>query len=117
MSTCGTYRYRLERTIENAPLPRCVVYIGVNQSTADARDPVGPENDDHLNAIIVQADIVVPCWGPRAKVPRTLRYRYAEVESLLRACGKPVKAFGFSKDGDPLHPLMLANSTPFVDWK
>jgi hypothetical protein len=158
LSTCGTYRYRLERAIENAPLPRCVAYIGVNPSTADAtlddatvrrwrgfttryrgsrfvvgnlfayratdvrelaaaRDPVGPENDEHLRGIIEQADIVVPCWGPRGKVPRTLRYRYDEVESLLRACGKPVKAFGFSKGGDPLHPLMLANSTPFVDWK
>jgi hypothetical protein len=157
LSECGTYRYQLERRIENAPLPRCVAYIGVNPSTADAtlddatvrkwrgfttryggshfvvgnlfafratdvrqlaaaRDPVGPENDKHLGLIIEHADVVVPCWGPRTKVPRALRYRFDEVEGLLRESGKPIKTFGLSKHGDPLHPLMLAYSTPLADW-
>lgn len=83
---------------------------------AKVPDPVGPENDHHLRQIIAEADLLVPSWGPRTKVPRHLRYRYDELESMLFASGKPVKVFGLSKDGDPLHPLMLAYSTPMVEW-
>ena len=81
-----------------------------------ATDPIGPENDWQLARIISDADILVPCWGPQTKVPRRLRYRYSEVEAMLRASGKPVKVFGLSKAGDPLHPLMLPYTTELVDW-
>jgi hypothetical protein len=84
---------------------------------AAAPDPIGPENDEHLRYIIGHADLVVPCWGPRAKVPSTLRGRYDVVEAMMRASGRPIKAFGFAKCGAPLHPLMLGYETPFVDWE
>ncbi|WP_406867251.1 DUF1643 domain-containing protein [Paraburkholderia fungorum] len=87
------------------------------KALARAADPVGPENDAYLARIIADADMLVPCWGPRTKVPRSLRYRYDEVETMLRDSGKPLKTFGFSKSGDPLHPLMLAYNTTLVDWK
>jgi len=83
---------------------------------AMATDPVGPENDAYLAEIIAEADIHVPCWGPRSKVPAKLRYRYDVVEAMLVASGKPMKCFGLSKSGDPLHPLMLGYDTPLVDW-
>jgi hypothetical protein len=79
-------------------------------------DPVGPENDMHIVRIIEDADILVPCWGRQSKVPRRLRYRFAEVENLLRTSGKPVRVFGLTKDGDPVHPLMLPSTTQLVDW-
>lgn len=81
-----------------------------------ATDPVGPENDQHLVRIIADADILVPCWGPQIKVPRRLRYRFSEVEEMLRASGKPIKIFGLSEAGDPLHPLMLPYTTALVEW-
>ncbi|MGF6609376.1 hypothetical protein OKW45_004298 [Paraburkholderia sp. WSM4175] len=83
---------------------------------AAARDPVGPENDEHLRAIMANADVVIPCWGIREKVPRALRYRFDQVEAMLLDSGRQIKTFGFSKYGDPLHPLRLAYSTPLVDW-
>jgi hypothetical protein len=98
-----------------------VGYVFAYRSTdvnalARAADPVGPDNDAHLSAIIAEADVLVPCWGPRTKVPAPLRPRFDAVEAMLRVGKKPVMAFGFSKDGDPLHPLMLAYSTPLVKW-
>lgn len=80
-------------------------------------DPVGPENDFHLRQIIADADQLVPCWGPRTKVPKQLRYRYDELESMLLASGKPIKTFGLTLSGDPKHPLMLSYDTKLVDWK
>lgn len=83
---------------------------------AHAADPVGPENDQHLSAIIADADILVPCWGSRQKLPPRLRHRMDHVRDLIFASGKQVKIFGLTKSGDPLHPLMLGYDTPFVEW-
>ena len=83
---------------------------------ATVDDPIGPENAAHLQAIIGEADIHVPCWGNRGKVPERLRDRFDELEHLLRASGKPVKIFGLTASGDPKHPLMLAYDTPLIDW-
>jgi hypothetical protein len=33
------------------------------------------------------------------------------------ASGKPVKIFGLTKGGDPLHPLFLGYETPLVPWR
>jgi hypothetical protein len=101
------------RMIVGNPFAYCAT--DVRQLTA-AVDPIGPDNDMHLAQIIADADILVPSWGPRAKVPKRLRYRYDEVEAMLVASGKPMKCFGLSKSGDPLHPLMLGYDTPLVDW-
>lgn len=86
------------------------------RALARAVDPVGPDNDAYLRAIIDKADVLVPCWGPRTKVPAQLRYRYDVLEAMLFASGKPVMCFGLSKSGDPLHPLMLAYATPLIPY-
>jgi hypothetical protein len=83
---------------------------------AHAADPVGPENDSHLARIIADADLLVPCWGSRQKLPPRLRHRMDDLRDLLFASGKPVKIFGLSKSGDPLHPLMLGYNTPLIEW-
>ncbi len=83
---------------------------------AGADDPVGPENDHHLREIFAEADIVVPCWGSRDKIPKRLHSRLAAVRNLIRESGKPVRIFGLAKSGDPLHPLMLGYATPLVEW-
>lgn len=84
---------------------------------SSAADPIGPENDRHLREIMRDADILVPCWGSRAKLPRHLRPRLDAVLGLLRDSGKPIKIFGLTASGDPAHPLMLGYSTPLVDWQ
>lgn len=52
-------------------------------------DPVGPENDAHLARIIADADLLVPCWGDRGKLPKCMRPRLDVVADMLRAAGKP----------------------------
>ena len=75
-------------------------------------DPVGPENARHLLEIAAEADVLVPCWGARGKLPRELHGRLAATLGLLRTTGKPIRCFGLTASGDPKHPLMLAYSTP-----
>lgn len=81
---------------------------------ASADDPVGPNNEQHLLEIIKEADVHVPCWGDRAKVSKYLRYHFDKLLKLLRESGKPLKCFGLTKGGDPLHPLMLGYDTPLI---
>lgn len=77
--------------------------------------PIGPLNDRYLHEICAEADILVPCWGDRAKLPQGLRPHLDCALSYVRSMGKPVMSFGLSKGGDPLHPLMLGYSTKLVD--
>ena len=79
-------------------------------------DPVGPDNDAYIEAAIREADIFVPCWGPLSKLPKHLRSRWLEVVAIAQSVGKPIYCFGTAKDGQPLHTLTLAYSTPLVPW-
>lgn len=83
---------------------------------ATVDDPVGPENDRHIGEIMRDADILIPCWGSRHKVPPRLRDHLDSLSIRLHASGKPIKVFGFTASGDPRHPLMLGYDTPLIDW-
>ena len=83
---------------------------------AKVDDPNGPENDEHLRGLMAAADLVVPCWGSRDKLPDRLRHRIAYVRRMVGACGKPAKVLGLTASGDPKHPLMLGYSTPLTEW-
>lgn len=83
---------------------------------AAAEDPIGPANDQYLEQIIAEADVLVPCWGSAGKVPARLRPRLEHMKQLLASSGKPVRIFGLTKSGDPLHPLTLAYRTPLQSW-
>ncbi|WAC72109.1 DUF1643 domain-containing protein [Roseateles sp. SL47] len=74
------------------------------------------ENAEHLRAIAAKADILVPCWGRRTKLPKELRPQLAVTLELLRATGKPIFTFGFTACGEPVHPLMLGYDTPLTAW-
>ena len=80
-------------------------------------DPVGPENGFWIDSIIAEADVLVPCWGSREKIPKVLRCHLDALLQKLVASGKPVKHLGLTKSGDPKHPLYLPAVTPLVDWK
>jgi hypothetical protein len=68
-------------------------------------DPVGEENDAWILRTLTLCDEVVPCYGNRSKVPRRLHARIDRVLTMIRDCGKPVRVFGLTKSGDPMHPL------------
>ncbi|MEY2117306.1 DUF1643 domain-containing protein [Rhodanobacter sp. FW106-PBR-R2A-1-13] len=83
---------------------------------ATADDPVGSENAAYLQGIIADADILVPCWGSRRKLPPPLWPQLDQLAGLLRASGKPIKVLGITASGDPAHPLVLGYRTPLTDW-
>lgn len=157
LSPCGTYRYRLERTVGmDGPV---YAFFGINPSTADAQLDdatvrkwigfvkswggsrflvgnvwplrskdvrhlasatrwlhIGRENEQHILAMASEADILVPCWGDRGKVPRAMHNEIDALMSLLLGTGKPVMHLGLTKGGDPKHPLMLGYDTPLQAW-
>jgi len=80
-------------------------------------DPIGPHNDWHLQRIVAEADLLVPCWGAAAKAPGIVGERVAALRELLLASGKPVKVFGLTKCHQPKHPLMLGYATPLQEWR
>jgi hypothetical protein len=77
---------------------------------------VDRENTEHIVQMACEADILVPCWGDRAKVPRSMHDSIDELLRLLRNVGRPVMHFGLTKGGDPKHPLMLGYDTPLVPF-
>ena len=79
-------------------------------------DPVGPENDVHLEQIMRDADIHVAAWGPLTKLPKHLRRRWRKVVAIADRVGCPLYCFGTANDGQPLHTLTLAYSRPLSPW-
>jgi hypothetical protein len=156
LSSCGLYRYRLERDLgRDGPT---VAILSVNPSTADAtiddqtirkdmgfgerlgwgriikgnkfawratdvkalrtaRDPIGPDNDAHLEQIMRDADLHIVAWGPLAKLPPPLRRRWRSVAAIGDVVGCRLMCWGTAQDGHPRHPLMLAYATPLIEWE
>lgn len=79
-------------------------------------DPHGPDIGDHITDIITEADILVPCWGNTSKVPPALQEFFDVLADALVSSGKPVRCFGLTKAGDPMHPLMLGYDTPLTSF-
>lgn len=86
------------------------------KALASAADPVGPWNDAYLYEIMDEADILVPCWGSRDKLPPRLQSRLDLVRDLIFSFNKPVQIFGLTASGDPKHPLTLGYDTILRDW-
>lgn len=83
-----------------------------------AVDPVGPANDEHLAAILGEADRVVFAWGPLAKQPAHHRNRWRVVEDHALGLRKQPLALGEPcADGQPRHPLMLPYSAAPRPWR
>jgi len=78
---------------------------------------VRDENDRHIDQIAAEADVLVPCWGSRDKLPRVLRPWLDCTMTRLQNTGKPVMCFGLTASGDPKHPLILGYNTPLVAVK
>lgn len=66
-------------------------------------DPVGRFNNEWLCKVALDAALIVACWG----VHGNHRGQDAVVKNLL----PELHCFGKSKDGFPLHPLMLPYDT------
>lgn len=79
-----------------------------------AADPVGPENDGWLSRLLSargSAQVpVVAAWGAHARPDR--------VAAVLAMPGAEVlHCLGYTKAGQPRHPLMLPNTAELVPFK
>ncbi|MCM2543873.1 DUF1643 domain-containing protein [Burkholderia glumae] len=89
-------------------------YRATDVRALNTQQPIGPDNDRYLREIIAEADVLIPCWGSREKVPGHLRQHLDKTMALLVASDKPVLCFGLTLGGDPKHPLMLGYDTRLV---
>lgn len=82
-----------------------------------AVDPIGPENDAHIDALLSQADRVVVAWGQLAKLPETLRGRWKDIVRMADGRGRALHAFGTNADKHPKHPQMIGYDVPLMPWQ
>lgn len=80
-----------------------------------AEDAIGDHNDHFIGLALSHADLIVPCWGSRDKLPRPMRSRINRVIDLIEWRDKPVKVFGLTNAGDPKHPLFLGHDHPLIE--
>lgn len=76
----------------------------------------GDDHHHHIRQIIAEADVLIPCWGGLAKLPKSLRSYPASLLGLLLKSGKPIEHFGVTGCGQPKHPLMLGYDTQLTPW-
>lgn len=140
-SPCGLYRYRLERDLaswkdhkndatirkvmgftERAGGDRSIVVnefafiaTDVNQLKT-AADPIGPDNDKHIEQAFRDADFHIVAWGPVAKLPPKLRSRFIRIIRIAEKVGCKLHCLGVANDGHPRHPLMVGYTQPFIEW-
>ena len=73
-----------------------------------ADDPVGPINDDVIEAAIGRCDIAICAWGAHPMA----RGRSVAVRALIRNHRPAVFCLGTTKSGAPKHPLYIKSGTP-----
>lgn len=78
-----------------------------------ASDPVGSENDSHIGAAVIDADLVVCAWGNEK--PSLVSSRAFYVARKLLA-GVDLHVIGTTKHGCPLHPCMAGYTTSPQAW-
>jgi hypothetical protein len=84
---------------------------------AKVQDPVGPDNDAFLEAMIREADVVIVAWGSAGTLPPALRGRWRQVTDLAVKMGHPrLFQLGGCGDGHPRHPLMTSYTEPLTLW-
>ncbi len=76
-------------------------------------DPVGRRNDEAIVDAVLVADEVIVAWGNHGTIanPNTGIPRCQEVMSLFSRRGVSPRALGFTKRGQPRHPLYLPSDS------
>lgn len=72
-----------------------------------ATDPIGPRNDDSIEAAIMRCDLAICAWGAHPMAES----RGNTVRGLLRQRRPAVFCLGTTKSGAPKHPLYIKSGT------
>lgn len=83
----------------------------------DVLDPVGPENDDHLERIMREADRCYVAWGAEDKLPQSLRGRWREVVKIADRVGCNLYCLDHIGGDHPRHPQILIYEDPNLHWR
>lgn len=70
-----------------------------------ADDPVGPQNDSALTAMMLCADAIICAWGQPGPMPE----RYLQLLEMIG--GRTLLCLGVNANGHPKHPLRLSRNT------
>jgi hypothetical protein len=82
-----------------------------------AVNPIGPDNDKHLEQILRDADVHIVAWGSLSKLPPELRGRWREVVAIADRVGCKLLSIGpCAGDGHPKHPLTLSYKLSLTEW-
>ena len=74
-------------------------------------DPIGPDNDAHLDREAARHDVIVFAWGAHAD-PARARAVGTRLWRICRRTGGTVACLGWTAEGQPRHPSRLAKPTP-----
>lgn len=78
---------------------------------AAVADPVGPDNDEHLDRAAAAHDVIVFAWGAHAD-PVRARSVATRLWRIAAAAGGSVAVLGWTAGEQPRHPLYLRGDTP-----
>ncbi|MCC5582364.1 DUF1643 domain-containing protein, partial [Microtetraspora sp. AC03309] len=78
---------------------------------AQVANPIGPDNDAHLDREAARHDVIVFAWGSNAD-PARARAVATRLWSITRQTGGSVACLGWTAEGQPRHPSRLAKATP-----
>jgi hypothetical protein len=86
-------------------------YYGHNGMTP--MSPVGDDNDRHIREVVKQCHPVVVAWGTKG----VMLNRGERVMKLLADAGLVVHCLGFTKDGQPRHPLYVPKNQQLIPFR
>lgn len=82
-----------------------------------AADPIGPDNDRHIEQILRDGDLHVVAWGALSKLPGVLQARWKDIVRIADRVGVELHCIGTNADKHPKHPLMTGYATPLTPWQ
>lgn len=74
---------------------------------SSGRDIVGPKNDETIKALAAQAKMIICAWGAFSGLGPYMEQRIRDVGAMLKSSCTPTLALGYTKAGEPRHPLMM----------
>ena len=72
-----------------------------------AWDPIGPQNNEHIDLAVRRASTIVAAWGTR----KIAKIRGQEVAAIVKYTGHGMNCLGTNEHGSPWHPLFRPRET------
>lgn len=79
-------------------------------------DPVGPDNNKAICGAVRSAKLVICAWGAQGGFDGRGGYILELISGIVEHGNIPVKVFGWTKNGEPKHPLYQRNDNELEDF-